>query len=44
VNAKRTTIHRALKILEVDGAVVRDGTGWIRTVNPWTLTACGSPG
>lgn len=36
MNAKRTTIHRALKILEVDGAVVRDGTGWIRTVNPWT--------
>jgi len=35
VNARRTTIERALKILEVDGAVARDDSRWVRTANPW---------
>jgi ATP-dependent DNA helicase RecQ len=37
VNAKRSVIDQALKILEVDGAVVHDGSEWFRTVNPWNL-------
>jgi ATP-dependent DNA helicase RecQ len=36
VNATAGTIAQALKILEVDGAVTKDGPRWIRTVNPWT--------
>ncbi len=36
VNAKRSVIERALKILEVDGAVVHEGGEWLRTVNPWS--------
>jgi ATP-dependent DNA helicase RecQ len=35
VNTKHGTIERALKILEVDAAVVRDEGRWTRTVNPW---------
>jgi ATP-dependent DNA helicase RecQ len=35
VNAKKDTISRALKILEVEGAVIHDGPAWTRTVNPW---------
>lgn len=35
VNAKGGVIERALKILEVDGAVVKEETTWIRTPNPW---------
>ncbi len=37
VNAKRATIAQALKILEVEGAVVHEGSDWVRTVNPWRL-------
>lgn len=36
VNAKRSVIERALKILEVDGAIVHEGGAWVRTVNPWS--------
>jgi ATP-dependent DNA helicase RecQ len=35
VNAKRATISRALKILEVDGTIAREGSGWVPTLNPW---------
>lgn len=35
VNTKRATIERALKILEVDGAVAHDGARWVRTANRW---------
>lgn len=35
VNASRDTIQRALKILEIDGAVSHEGSMWFRTVNPW---------
>ena len=36
VNATAGTIEQTLKLLQVDGAVARDGAGWIRTVNPWS--------
>jgi ATP-dependent DNA helicase RecQ len=36
VNAKKSVIERALKILEVDGAVIHEGSEWVRTVNPWS--------
>ena len=35
VNATHGVIERALKILEVDGAVARDGPRWVRTANRW---------
>jgi ATP-dependent DNA helicase RecQ len=35
VNARRPTLERALKILEVDGAVTHVGSEWVRTINPW---------
>ena len=37
VNAPRGMIAQALKILEVEGAVVHESSSWIRTVNPWRL-------
>jgi ATP-dependent DNA helicase RecQ len=35
INAGRGTIERALKLLEIDGAIVHEKSGWFRTVNPW---------
>jgi ATP-dependent DNA helicase RecQ len=36
VNAKAATVERGLKLLEVDGAITRDGDrAWHRTPNPW---------
>jgi len=36
VNLKRGRITQALKILELDGAVARDGGRYLRTPNAWT--------
>jgi ATP-dependent DNA helicase RecQ len=36
LNNRYGVIEKALKLLEVDGAVVRDGTVFARTTNPWT--------
>jgi ATP-dependent DNA helicase RecQ len=36
VNLSQTRIEQALKLLEVEGAVARDGTTYFRTVNLWT--------
>jgi ATP-dependent DNA helicase RecQ len=36
LNYRRGVIEKALKLLEVDGAVVRDGTSFVRTTNTWT--------
>jgi ATP-dependent DNA helicase RecQ len=36
VNLKRGRITQALKLLELDGAVARDGGRYQRTPNPWT--------
>jgi len=35
LNYGRSTIEKALKLLEVDGAVQHDQTGYSRTANPW---------
>src|SRR6266852_5062278 len=35
LNYRRGMIEKALKLLEVDGAVVRDKTVWARTPNAW---------
>lgn len=35
VNASYRRIEQALKMLELDGAVVREGSRYSRTVNPW---------
>ena len=35
VNLSRGRLEALLKVLDVDGAVVRDGTGWTRTAAPW---------
>jgi len=35
LNYRRGVIEKALKLLEVDGAVVRDSTSYARTPNPW---------
>ncbi len=35
VNLGRNRLGTLMNILEVDGAVARSGTGWIRTDNPW---------
>jgi len=37
VNARSGEIEKALKILEVEGAVAKGEGGWIRTPNPWDL-------
>jgi ATP-dependent DNA helicase RecQ len=36
VNIGRGRIDALLKILDVEGAVRREGTGWLRTDQPWT--------
>lgn len=36
LNCRRGVIEKALKLLEVDGAVVREKTIYARTPNPWT--------
>jgi ATP-dependent DNA helicase RecQ len=36
LNYRRGMIEKALKLLEVDGAVVRDKTTFVRTPNAWT--------
>src|SRR2546422_8156632 len=36
LNYRRGVIDKALKLLEVDRAVVRDGTTYVRTANSWT--------
>jgi ATP-dependent DNA helicase RecQ len=35
MNYRRGTIDKALKLLEVDGAVIRDGRTYVRTTNAW---------
>ncbi|MCI0540030.1 MAG: RecQ family ATP-dependent DNA helicase [Verrucomicrobiales bacterium] len=35
LNAGRNAIEKALKLLEVEGAVQRGKQGWFRTANPW---------
>lgn len=35
LNQSRGTVEKALKLLEVDGAVQREGNRFIRTANPW---------
>jgi ATP-dependent DNA helicase RecQ len=35
MNYRRGVIDKALKLLEVDGAVIRDGRSYIRTTNAW---------
>jgi ATP-dependent DNA helicase RecQ len=35
VNARRSRIDAMLKVLEVEGAVAREGGGWARTAEPW---------
>jgi ATP-dependent DNA helicase RecQ len=39
VNLKRSRIVSMLKILEVDGAVYREGSKWFRSANQWTYPA-----
>ncbi len=39
VNLSRPRVERALKVLEVDGALVRDRTRYRRTLNPWSADA-----
>jgi len=36
LNYRYGVIEKALKLLEVDGAVIREGTTFARTTNPWT--------
>ncbi len=36
VNLSRARVEQCLKLLEIEGAVVRDGSLYVRTVNPWT--------
>jgi ATP-dependent DNA helicase RecQ len=36
VNVKRSRLMTMLKVLEVEGAVERDGARWLRTLAPWT--------
>jgi ATP-dependent DNA helicase RecQ len=36
VNLSRARVDRALKLLEVDGAITHDQTRYRRTLNPWT--------
>lgn len=37
VNVKPKRLENLLKILEVEGAVEREGRGWLRTLLPWTF-------
>ncbi|HEX7167719.1 MAG TPA: RecQ family ATP-dependent DNA helicase [Acidimicrobiales bacterium] len=36
VNVRRTRLDAMLKVLEVEGAVAREGSAWTRTAQPWT--------
>lgn len=36
VNLRKQTVEKALKLLEVEGAVARDQTRYFRTPNPWS--------
>ena len=36
VNVRKSRLEAMLKILEVEGAVERTKTGWLRTLAPWT--------
>jgi ATP-dependent DNA helicase RecQ len=36
VNLRRGRLEALLKVLDVEGAVDRDGTSWLRTDRPWT--------
>jgi ATP-dependent DNA helicase RecQ len=36
VNLTQGRVRQCLKLLEIEGAVVRDGRQYVRTVNPWT--------
>ena len=35
VNLRHSVLEKALKLLEIDGAVARDGSRYFRTPNPW---------
>ena len=35
VNVRRSRLDLLLKVLDVDGAVVKEGSGWLRTGTPW---------
>lgn len=35
VNVRRSRLEAMLKILEVEGAVTREGSKWLRTLQPW---------
>lgn len=39
VDLRRGRLEALLKILDVDGAVVREGRGWVRTDHPWIYDA-----
>ena len=36
VNLRPGQLDLLLKTLEVDGAIERDGSAWLRTLRPWT--------
>ena len=36
VNVRQGRLENLLKVLEVEGAVERDGRGWLRTLAPWS--------
>ncbi|MGI9610783.1 MAG: RecQ family ATP-dependent DNA helicase [Acidimicrobiia bacterium] len=38
-NLGRSRLGTLLSILDVDGAVAREGSGWIRTQNPWVYNS-----
>ena len=37
VNVRPSQLELLLKTLEVDGAIQRDGSRWLRTLRPWTF-------
>ena len=39
VNIRRSRLDLLLKVLDVDGAVVKEGSGWLRTGTPWRYDA-----
>jgi ATP-dependent DNA helicase RecQ len=39
VNVRRSRLDLLLKVLDVDGAVVKEGSGWLRTGTPWRYDA-----
>ena len=39
VNLRRGRLEALLKVLDVEGAVERQGTGWVRTSAPWAYDA-----